>query len=171
MILNYQDFINHIELKYDKEALIKEFDSTELVPYTPSRQTKGETWFSYQPDWLTRTIDDYRFLPEMDKIREYIASVYGFEPVGKMFQLSENIEIPPHKDMGHRACINIVLSEDPAPVYYKDFGEITYTCAILNVARRHGVKSGPKRKMIKFQLGNLFYSEAVGIWNTKHSIT
>jgi hypothetical protein len=168
---DYQDLINHIELEYDKEALIKEFDSAKLIPYTPSRQTKGDTWFSYQPDWLTLTIEDYSTFPEMLRLKNYVDSTYGFETIGKMFQLTENVEIPAHKDMGHRACVNIVLSEDPAPVYYKDFGEVTYTCAILNVARRHGVRSGPKRKMIKFQLGKLFYNEAVEIWNTKHSIT
>ena len=165
------DYITHIDIEYNKEALLKEFDSAELIPYTPSRPTKGESWFSYQPDWLTMTVDDYRFFPEMDKIREYIVSVYGFEPTGKMFQLSDNVEVPAHKDMGHKACINIVLSDDPAPVYYRDYGEVTYKNAILNVSKRHGVKAGPTRKMIKFQLGDIYYKEAVDTWNMKHSIT
>ena len=39
--------------------------------------------------------------------------------------------------MEHKACINIVLTEDPAPIKYKDYGEVTYTTAILNVMKRH----------------------------------
>lgn len=166
------DFITHINLDYNKELLLKEFDAAELIPYTPNKPTKGESWFSYQPDWLTLKIEDYTLFPETEKVKDYIKSIYNYEPVVKLFELTENVEIPPHKDMGHKACINIVLSEDPAPVYYRDYGEVVYETAMLNVAKRHGVHPGPKRKMIKFQLApDMFYNEAMEIWNTTHSIT
>ena len=52
-------FITNIELNYDKELLLKEFDSAELIPYTPSRPIRNESWFSHQPDWLTLTVEDF----------------------------------------------------------------------------------------------------------------
>ena len=165
------DFLTHINIPFNQSKLLEEFNSSVLEPYTPSRKTKGSSWFSYQPDWMTSTIDDYKFYPELDKIKDYIISVFGFEPIGKLFKLTEGVEVPPHKDMGHKCCINIVLSDDPAPVFYKDYGEIQYQCAILNVVKRHSVKAGPERKMIKFQLGDMYYKEAVETWNTKHSLT
>ena len=161
-------FITNIELNYDKELLLKEFDSAELIPYTPSRPIRGESWFSHQPDWLTLTVENFTNFPEVKKIYDYISSIYQFEPTCKFFKLNENVEIPPHKDMGHKACINIVLTEDPAPIKYKDYGEVTYTTAILNVMKRHSVNAGPERKMIKFQLSDIYYNEAVDIWNTNH---
>ncbi len=158
-------YITHIALEYDAKALLGELNNAELVPYIPSRPTKGKTWFEDQVDWLTLTINDYSQFPEAERIKDLLTSIYGFEPVGKFFQLSPNVEIPPHTDMGHRACLNIVLSKDPAPIVYRGHGEELYTCAILNVAKRHGVAAGPvTRKMIKFQLDNIFYDEAVETW-------
>ena len=165
-------FITHIELDYDKDKLLEEFNSAELIPYTPSRPIKDDkSWFSYQPDWMTLTIDDRAPFPELSKLYDYISEVYGFSPICKFFKLNKDVEIPAHKDMGHKACINVVLSDDPAPVKYKDYGEVVYKNAILNVMKRHSVNPGPERKMIKFQLGDIFYKEAIEIWNTKHSIT
>ena len=53
-------------------------------------------------------------------------------------------------------------------IKYKDYGEVTYTTAILNVMKRHSVNAGSERKMIKFQLSDIYYNEAVDIWNTNH---
>ena len=160
--------ITNIELNYNKELLLKEFDSTKLIPYTPSRSIKGKSWFSYQPDWLTLTLEDFTNYPELKKIYDYISNIYKFKPTCKFFKLNENVEIPPHKDMGHKACINIVLTDDPAPIKYKDYGEATYKNAILNVMKRHSVNAETKKKMIKFQLSNIYYQEAVDIWNKNH---
>ena len=71
-------FITNIELNYDKELLLKEFDSAELIPYTPSRPIRGESWFSHQPDWLTLTVEDFTNFPEVKKIYDYISSIYQF---------------------------------------------------------------------------------------------
>jgi hypothetical protein len=164
------NYITEINIDCDRQKLLNEFNSVELVPYTPSRPIKADTWFSYQPDWLTLTIKDYSNFPEIKKIKDLIMNTFKLEPIGKLFQLSKGVEIPPHKDMGHRSCINIVLSNDPAPVTYKNYGDVVYKTAILNVSKRHSVNAGPQRKVIKFQLGRLFYSDAVKIWNSKQLI-
>ena len=102
------------------------------------------------------------FNADFSILKRFYDFILGF------FILIENVEIPPHKDMGHKACINIVLTDDPAPIKYKDYGEATYKNAILNVMKRHSVNAGPERKMIKFQLSNIYYQEAVDIWNKNH---
>lgn len=162
-------YLTHLNLNYNKQQLLQEFEKRELDPYTPSRPPRGQSWFSHTTQWLTHTVTDFTDLPEMLCLYNMFAEMFDTEITAKYFKLLENVELPPHTDMGHRACINIVLSDDPAPVWYKDYGDETYTCAMLNVAKRHGVKPGPERKMIKFQLGNIYYADALDKWNQRFS--
>jgi len=157
------EFMTHIHFDYNKEALLKEFDNANLSVYTPSRKINEQSWFNKTDTWLTAVADEQS--SEMYRIKCMLEDTFNEPVTAKFFLLKENEHIPPHKDMGHRVCINIVLSNDAAPVKFKDGPEESYECAMLNVFKRHEVLPGPERKMVKFQIGeNLFYRDALQIW-------
>lgn len=156
--------IKHIDLKYNKEKLIKEFDSTKKKFHRPSKE-KGKSWFSEQKSWETITLEGQ--CEETERIRLELEEIFNVPVTAKFFKLEKGEGIPPHVDHGHRAALNIILSDDPAPIKYRGEEEEFYQCAILNVAKRHEVLPGSERKMIKFQLGRLFFDDAIQLYSQK----
>lgn len=156
--------IHHIDLKYDKQKLISEFDSTSKTLHRPSKE-KSKSWFSEQEAWETATLEGQ--CEETERIRLKLEKIFNVPVVAKFFKLKEGEAIPPHVDHGHRAAINIILSDDPAPIKYRGEDEVFYECAILNVAKRHEVLSGAERKMIKYQIGRLFFDDVIQLYNQK----
>ena len=64
--------IKHIDLKYDKQKLIEEFDSTKKTLHRPSKE-KSKSWFSEQESWRTATVEGQceeteRIRVELEKI-------------------------------------------------------------------------------------------------------
>jgi hypothetical protein len=159
--------IKHIDLCFDKQKLISEFNSTQMHLHRPQKQ-KAETWFSNQSSWETVTLGGQ--CEETERIRKHLENVFKVSVTAMFFKLEENVGIPPHVDHGHRSALNIILSDEPAPVKYRGEEEEVYDCAILNVARRHEVLPGPERKMIKFKLGNLFFEEAIQLYSQNQMI-
>ena len=157
--------IKHLELPYNKEMLLSEFDTTQLEIYRPSK-TRAATWFSTQNDWTTRTLEDE--CNEVLRLRTVFETIFDKEITPKFFKLAEGIGIPAHTDLGHKVCINIVLTGS-APVYFRSQGDCYYTCAMLNVAKRHSVPLGSERKMLKFQIADLYFAEAVNLWDNYYS--
>lgn len=157
--------ITHLlDLPYDHDKLLAEFDACGLDLYRPNK-TKGESWFCTQEDWSTKTLSAE--CEEAERIRTHLENIFEVPVTAKFFKLREGGIVPPHVDHGHRCAINIVLSDDPAPIRYRDGTEETYECALINVAVRHEVLPGPERKMIKFQIGRLFYDEAIRRYSQK----
>lgn len=156
--------IKHIDLKYDKQKLIEEFDSTKKTLHRPSKE-KSKSWFSEQESWRTATVEGQ--CEETERIRVELEKTFEVPVTAKFFKLEEGEGIPPHVDHGHRAAINIILSDDPAPIKYRGEEEVFYECAILNVAKRHEVLPGAERKMIKFQLGRLFFDDVIQMYSQK----
>lgn len=148
-----------LEFYYDRDKLLKEFESVDLHTYRPNR-TKGKNWFEKQYDWETLTLSGE--CEEAERLRKHFEHVFGVPVVAKFFKLREGCGVPPHVDQGHKCAINIVLSDDAAPIRYRDGTEYVYECALLNVNVRHEVLPGKERKMIKFQLGDkLYFNEAL----------
>jgi hypothetical protein len=156
--------IKHIDLKYDKQKLIEEFDSTKKTLHRPSKE-KSKSWFSEQESWRTATVEGQ--CEETERIRVELEKTFEVPVTAKFFKLEEGEGIPPHVDHGHRAAINIILSDDPAPIRYRGEEEVFYECAILNVAKRHEVLPGAERKMIKYQIGRLFFDDVIQLYNQK----
>lgn len=148
----------HLDFLFDRNKLLEEFDSAELELYRPNK-SRGESWFCTQEDWATRTLNGE--FPEVERLRLWLERKFEVPIVAKFFKLREGGAIPPHVDHGHRCAVNIVLSDEAAPIKYRDGTEEVYECALVNVAIRHEVPVGPERKMIKFQLGRLFFDEAL----------
>lgn len=156
--------IKHIDLKYDKQKLIEEFDSTKKTLHRPSKE-KSKSWFSEQESWRTATVEGQ--CEETERIRVELEKTFEVPVTAKFFKLEEGEGIPPHVDHGHRAAINIILSDDPAPIRYRGEEEVFYECAILNVAKRHEVLPGAERKMIKYQIGRLFFDDVIQLYSQK----
>jgi hypothetical protein len=71
-----------------------------------------------------------------------------------------------HADYGTKCAINIILSDDAAPIIFEDVGEFNYTCALLNIQERHSVPSYPKERfLLKYSIFDVDYHEAVKRWN------
>lgn len=157
--------IKHLDLKYDKDKLDTEFNSMLLEVYRPSR-SKGVSWFDYQNDWYTKTLGNE--CQEVNRLRDLFTEIFNKKITAKFFRLKEGVEIPPHTDMGHKVCINIIL-EGSSPIMFRGGDTEYYNCAMINVAKRHSVPAGSKRKMVKFQIEDLFFSDAEDLWNAYYS--
>ena len=73
-------------------------------------------------------------------------------------------EIPMHADHGTISCINILLSDTYAPITFEDIGDVTYECALVNVAQRHAVKSHPEERiLLKLSIFDKSYEDVLKI--------
>ena len=105
---------------------------------------------------------------EVLRLRTVFETIFDKEITPKFFKLTEGTGIPAHTDLGHKVCINIVLTGS-APVHFRSHGDCYYTCAMLNVAKRHSVPPGSERKMLKFQIADLYFAEASDLWDNYYS--
>ena len=115
-----------------------------------------------QEDWIVNT--EWEPTGESGRLQKLFMKIFEKQVIVKYFDLKENAEIPAHKDLGHRSCINIIL-DGSAPVCFRNGPEETYECAMLNVSKRHWVPAGSRRKMVKFIIFDLFFDEAFERWN------
>jgi len=153
--------IEHLDLQYNKVKLLSEFEDKDKDVFRPSK-ARAKTWFTEQQDWKVNT--EWEPEGEAGRLQQLFMKIFDKQVIVKYFDLKENAEIPPHKDLGHRTCINIILDGD-APVCFRDGPEERYECAMLNVAKRHWVPAGSRRKMVKFIIFDLFFDEALERWN------
>ena len=54
--------------------------------------------------------------------------------------------------MTTECAINILLSDDCAPITYRDFGDIYYKCALVNTQEIHSVKTDVERILFKLSI-------------------
>lgn len=62
-------------------------------------------------------------------------------------KIPANIEFGMHIDPGVKCSINILLSEDNAPVTFEGIDDVYYRCALLDVSKMHKVKAYHKERL------------------------
>ena len=79
-----------------------------------------------------------------------------------------NTSVHMHVDPATECSVNIVLSDDYAPVIFEDYGEIHYECALFNTSLNHAVpKYSEERLLLKFSFLDTSYDKVREMLNDK----
>lgn len=158
------NYIEHIKLDYDKNALLKEMEIHNYEPFQ-NRVKKG-SWSDYYPSWLFSRVKD-KEISEVNRITSIIAKKINSQIfLVHFFRQQPNTEVPWHIDGFTETSFNIILSDDFAPVLFEPDKEFYYKCAMLNVKERHMVPPHPKeRLLLKMSIEDVKYHDAVKRWN------
>lgn len=154
------EYFKHLDIKYDSKALISEHKKIEFKPFTSGKN--NGTFFDHAPTWLQGRVKNLNDCPEIKRITEYLCQTLVSQDVRPRFYRQEaNTEVPMHTDLNTKCCVNIVLSESAAPIVFEDLGAIEYSCALLNITKRHMVPPHPtERLLLKFSIFDVDYEEA-----------
>jgi hypothetical protein len=158
------DYIEHIQLEYDKNSLLKEMETYNYKPF--QNKVKTGLWSDYYPSWLFSQVEN-KEMSEVNRITSIIAKKINSQDfLVHFFKQQPNTEVPWHIDTNTESSFNIILSDDSAPVLFEPDKEFYYKCAILNVKKRHKVPPYPKeRLLLKMSIADVKYHDAVKRWN------
>jgi len=140
--------IHHIHnLEYDKDILLLE---SEYMDYTPYENGYNDgSWFSHAPSWLQGHVKDEKYGGEVFRVLNNIKTITGVKDIRpRFYKQKENTEVPMHADIGTQCSINIVLSDNAGPICFEGHGEFTYSCAVLDVTKRHSVPAYPEERIL-----------------------
>ena len=153
-----KDYLTHLELDYDPDLLILE---SELIDFKPLRikdeKAKG-TPFEYMPTWEFGHMK--KPFGHIEKLTRHFETLFNVDIDPRYLKQHANTEVPMHSDNGTQTCINIVLSDNYGPITFEDIGDVEYTCALVNVSKRHCVKPHPEeRLLLKLSIFDKTYEE------------
>ena len=142
--------ISHIKISFNESKVIDEINSLHLKPGHSNNwwraKTKESKKFWYKTDtWLKTIIEDTSNLPEISKLN----SIFECDIMYVYKQLANSF-LPRHRDYDIITAVNILLSDEVAPITF-DHGDEYYRYALIDVSQRHSVKPHPKdRLLLKF---------------------
>lgn len=136
--MSINNFITHLDIKYNKHELKKEFRRLKFKSVFTSENIK-DNFLRAEPG---RHINEYPLIKTLSDNLQ-CTNVYGFT-------LAANAYIHMHTDPpGKPFCaVNIILSDNYGPVVFKDYGEIMYECALFNNSIMHSVPSYPEERLL-----------------------
>lgn len=156
------DYIKIINLEYDSEALVEEHKRVSFKPFSTEKKHGG--WFDYAPTWLQGRVYDEELsnYSEITRLTNYLKHTLVTQNIRPRFYKQEaNTSVPMHSDIGTQCCVNIILSETSAPIIFENIGPISYSCALLNITKRHEVPAfNRERLLLKFSIFDISYEEA-----------
>ena len=142
--------ISHIKISFNESKVIDEINSLHLKPGHSNNWWRAKTEeskkFWYKTDtWLKTIIEDTSNLPEISKLN----SIFECDIMYVYKQLANSF-LPRHRDYDIITAVNILLSDEVAPITF-DHGDEYYRHALIDVSQRHSVKPHPKdRLLLKF---------------------
>jgi len=173
------NFVTHLDIEYNEDILLTISDEVKYKPFTAkTRLTEKELrdrfdgydkkmaqkgfFFDDNNGWLIgQTASGYI---EVDRLVEYTKSKLGDVEIKPRFYVQKkDVFVPEHKDMTTECAINILLSDDCAPITYRDFGDIYYKCALVNTQEIHSVKTGVERILFKLSIMDMKYETAASL--------
>jgi hypothetical protein len=84
------------------------------------------------------------------EIAKYFADIVGDElPYPRFYYQKKGFKLRLHTDRGTQCSINLVLTEDPDPIYFENDKEVYYKVGLLNTSERHGVIATKDRYLYK----------------------
>lgn len=159
------EYYKILDIQYDKNKLIEEHKKVSFKPFSTEKKFGG--WFDYAPTWMQGKIvnDELIRYPEISRLRDYFCNQLVTKDIRPRFYKQEaNTSVPIHNDVNTTCCINIILSDTFAPIVFEDIGAVHYSCALLNVTKRHEVpKFKSERLLLKFSMFDVSYEEAYDI--------
>ena len=142
--------ITEINISFNKQKVINEINTLDLQPGHSNNWWRAKTeeskQFWYKTDtWLKTIIEDTTNLPEIARLN----SIFECDIMYVYKQLA-NSNLPRHRDYDIITAVNILLSDEVAPITF-DHGDEYYKNALIDVSQRHSVKPYPKdRLLLKF---------------------
>ena len=162
------DFIYDIELSYDKAKLLDEMNNVDLAPFNDEGphgniQSKipPKSWFCNPPTWLQGHVINE--CPEVSKVQSQICELLECKDIRpRYYKLEKDTELPMHPDRGTLCAINIILSDNYGPLIFGELGPVHYSCALLNLEKRHAVPAFPEERiLLKFSIFDVLYKDAL----------
>lgn len=170
------NFVTHLDIEYNEDVLLMISDQVNYKPFTAKTRLSEEEirdrfdksdkkmaqknfFFDDNNGWLIgQTVEGYK---EIDRLVEYTKSKLGDVEIKPRFYVQKkDVFVPEHKDITTECAINILLSDDCAPITYKDFGDIYYKCALINTQEIHSVKTDVERILFKLSIMDMKYEIA-----------
>lgn len=127
---------------FDMEELNRKYYTMDFEVYKDSRL--DYTW----PTWrIAKVEDDWDYANEL-------CNYFGIDAQPRFYFLGANTRLGPHTDNKTLCSINVILSDDNAPVIVND-QEFYYKSCLLNCQELHGVPSYPTdRRLFKLSIFN-----------------
>ena len=154
---------NHIRIldyKFDKELLLLQAEEARKTssPYTDVRYPE-------------LTFDDWHIGHYTSPYIEKIMRDFDIKGKPRFYWLEPYAEIPTHTDNGTRCSLNLVLTEDAAPIQIGHENEMktyNYEVALLNTTIPHSVLNNDKQRiMLKISVFDDFFETVNAKINSK----
>jgi len=136
-----------IQINYNKNKVLKEIDSLLLKPSYSNNWWRAKTTesknFWYNTDtWLKTIVENISVLPEIKRLQNVFESdiVYVYKQLA-------NSSLPKHRDWDVITSVNILLSDDVAPITF-DYGDEFYKNALIDVSQKHSVKAHTEDRLL-----------------------
>jgi hypothetical protein len=126
---------------YNQEFLLSE--ATDLDGYFPFVDPLTKNTIN---DWLIKHVkkdNSYGW-----KICEHFTKITGMKCKPRFYDQKKGFTLPFHKDRGTKCSINIVLSDDPDPILFRD-QKVLYKIGLLNTEAEHSVIATKQRLLYK----------------------
>ena len=136
---------------YNKEILLNE--SMDEEGYDPFLDPLTKTTIHA---WLIKHIKEgssYGW-----KIAQHFKNITGMECKPRFYIAREGLKLPFHTDRGTKCSINIVLSDDPDPILFRD-GTVIYEVGLLNTEIEHSVIATKQRYLYKLSFFDNTFDE------------
>ncbi len=170
------DFVTHLNIDYNEDILLMISDEVKYRPFTAKTRLSEEEmhdrfdkseremaqknfFFDDDNGWLIgETVRGYE---EVTRLVNHTKSMLGEVKIKPRFYVQKkDVFVPEHKDIGTECAINILISDECAPITYKDYGDIYYKCALINTQRTHCVKTDVERILFKLSIMDMKYEDA-----------
>lgn len=136
----YAKYLTHLDLDYDVDELRDEVEELSFKPFSPKECYFHETWLK------ARLRDHIHMYPHIEALHQ----LFEGSIVVAYRQLADT-SVHMHIDPATLCSVNVILSDDPAPVIFEDFGEIQYRAALFNTSLNHAVPAHhSERLLLKF---------------------
>ena len=150
-------YVTHLNLQYDKEKLKEEVSELEFKPFSPKECYFRNTWLK------ARLRENIVMFPHIEDLHMQLPG-----SIIVAYKQLANTSVHMHVDPATECSVNIVLSDDYAPVVFEDYGEILYECALFNTSLNHAVpKYSKERLLLKFSFLDTSYEKVKEILNDK----
>ena len=136
---------------YDKERLLKEaMDNEGYTPFVdPLTKITIDAWL------IKHVKEDSSYA--WDIAKDFM-SLTGMRCKPRFYDQREGFTLPFHTDRGTKCSINIVLSDDPDPILFRD-GTVIYEVGLLNTEVEHSVISTKQRYLYKLSFFDNTFDE------------
>ena len=169
--------------EFDRKRLLQEAISIGWYkPFTDVGNQSNEEfveWLDKNPHLKKKVSKFYKNLrvhvKEADKcpyaleIAKYFTDLTGEESYPRFYHQKKGYRLSLHTDRGTKCSINLVLTEDPDPMYFENGEQVYYTVGLLNTSEKHAVHATEDRYLFKLSFAETTFEEIKDVLSSKLS--